>query len=114
MHRADCVGYRIIVIYLILRSPELAVVRVKTRVRAGGHDVPDADIRRRLIPSRMNLEPALKLAHRAYVFDNSSTRRTLLAIVKHQRLAYFASHLPWLRGMLMRVDAAADPARALK
>lgn len=33
--------------YLWLRSPEIAIARVQERVRAGGHDVPEATIRRR-------------------------------------------------------------------
>jgi predicted ABC-type ATPase len=31
----------------LLRKPPYAVARVAARVRAGGHDVPEADIRRR-------------------------------------------------------------------
>ncbi len=40
-------GYDIHLIYLWLRSPEIAIARVQERVRAGGHDVPEATIRRR-------------------------------------------------------------------
>jgi len=34
-------------LFLWLRSPELAIDRVKERVRMGGYDVPEAGIRRR-------------------------------------------------------------------
>lgn len=34
-------------IFLWLRSPDIAIARVQERVRAGGHDVPEATIRRR-------------------------------------------------------------------
>jgi predicted ABC-type ATPase len=40
-------GYRIHLIYLWLRSPELAVRRVAERVIHGGHSVPESTIRRR-------------------------------------------------------------------
>ncbi len=40
-------GYDVHLIYLWLRSPEIAIARVQERVRAGGHDVPEATIRRR-------------------------------------------------------------------
>ena len=40
-------GYAIHIYYLKLKSVELAVRRVKHRVEAGGHDVPEVDIRRR-------------------------------------------------------------------
>jgi predicted ABC-type ATPase len=40
-------GYDVHLIYLWLRSPEIAMARVQERVRAGGHHVPEATIRRR-------------------------------------------------------------------
>ena len=40
-------GYFVTVVYLWLRSPEIAVKRVSARVEAGGHDVPPDVIRRR-------------------------------------------------------------------
>lgn len=40
-------GYRIHLIFLEVPSAEFAVHRVAMRVRHGGHDIPDADIRRR-------------------------------------------------------------------
>ena len=41
------VGYSVKIVYLRLDSAELAIKRVRTRVAQGGHDVPDAVIRRR-------------------------------------------------------------------
>lgn len=41
------VGYRILGFFLWLPHADLAVMRVANRVRNGGHDVPEADIRRR-------------------------------------------------------------------
>jgi predicted ABC-type ATPase len=40
-------GYKFRLVFLWLPSPEAAVARVAERVRAGGHDVPEATIRRR-------------------------------------------------------------------
>jgi predicted ABC-type ATPase len=40
-------GYRISLAFIALRSPELALARVATRVALGGHDVPEAVVRRR-------------------------------------------------------------------
>jgi predicted ABC-type ATPase len=40
-------GYRVHALYLWLPSPELALERVRSRVRAGGHDVPEDTVRRR-------------------------------------------------------------------
>jgi len=40
-------GYRVKLIFLQLDSPETAIARVAQRVRQGGHDIPQATIRRR-------------------------------------------------------------------
>ena len=40
-------GYSVTVLYFWLDSPELAVERVRARVAAGGHNIPEETIRRR-------------------------------------------------------------------
>ena len=40
-------GYRVILYFLWLPSADIAVARVANRVRQGGHDIPEAVIRRR-------------------------------------------------------------------
>lgn len=49
-------GYDVHLIYLWQPSPDLAVQRVRTRVLLGGHDVPEDDIRRRILRSVANFE----------------------------------------------------------
>ena len=49
-------GYRVKLIYLQLDSPEEAIARVAQRVRQGGHDVPQAIIRRRFAAGRENFD----------------------------------------------------------
>lgn len=49
-------GYDVHLVYLWQPSPDLAVQRVRTRVMLGGHDVPEADIRRRVLRSVSNFE----------------------------------------------------------
>ena len=46
-------GFKVVIFFVWLRSQELAVERVneKARVRHGGHDVPEQDIRRRYLRS---------------------------------------------------------------
>lgn len=43
----DEAGYRVHLVFLWLSDAETAVARVRERVRAGGHDVPEETIRRR-------------------------------------------------------------------
>lgn len=47
-------GYQLHIFYLWLPSAALAVARVRGRVQAGGHDVPESVIRRRFGKSLMN------------------------------------------------------------
>ena len=44
---AQAAGYTVTLLYFWLNSPELAIERVKARVEAGGHNIPEETIRRR-------------------------------------------------------------------
>ena len=44
---AQNAGYTVTLLYFWLNSPELAIDRVRARVEAGGHDIPEETIRRR-------------------------------------------------------------------
>ena len=45
--RAQAAGYTVTLLYFWLNSPEMAVERVRARVEAGGHNIPEETIRRR-------------------------------------------------------------------
>lgn len=45
--QAQAAGYTVTLLYFWLRTPELAIERVKARVEAGGHNIPEETIRRR-------------------------------------------------------------------
>lgn len=47
LHRARAAGYALTLVMVFLDSAELCLHRVAQRVAAGGHDVPEADVRRR-------------------------------------------------------------------
>src|SRR5690606_18196292 len=64
-------GFRVHVLYVGLESPELHLRRVRARVRAGGHDIPEADIRRRFEHSRLNLVELMPRLASLRVYDNS-------------------------------------------
>ncbi len=46
-HRWATLGYRISIHFIELPSADMAVQRVEQRVAAGGHGVPETDVRRR-------------------------------------------------------------------
>jgi predicted ABC-type ATPase len=65
-------GYEFHVMYFWLRSPELAVQRVRRRVRMGGHDIPHNVIRRRYAAGVRNFFGLYRpLANSWGLYDNS-------------------------------------------
>jgi predicted ABC-type ATPase len=64
-------GVAIYVWYAGLSSPELHAQRVRSRVRQGGHNVPEDAIRRRYERSRLNLIALLPLLAALRMYDNS-------------------------------------------
>ena len=57
--------------YVGLESVDLHIARVRARVRRGGHDIPEVDIRRRYETSRLNLVHLLPKLEALRVYDNS-------------------------------------------
>lgn len=67
-------GYRVHLVYAWLPSADVAVERVRNRVRRGGHSVPDEVIRRRFERSLHNLfDLYLPLADAWHIYDSSQT-----------------------------------------
>lgn len=65
-------GIHIQVWYVGLSNPELHIERVQARVRRGGHDISEPDIRRRYEHSRLNLIALLPSLTALRVYDNSA------------------------------------------
>ncbi|MGB6206700.1 zeta toxin family protein [Mycobacterium sp.] len=66
-------GVEIHVFYVGLGSADAHIERVRQRVRAGGHDIPEADVRRRYRHSLINLVTLLPVLTELRVYDNSTT-----------------------------------------
>jgi predicted ABC-type ATPase len=64
-------GAQVRVWYVGLASVEQHIARVRARVRRGGHDIPEADIRRRFDNSRLNLIHLMPKLDALRVYDNS-------------------------------------------
>jgi hypothetical protein len=64
-------GGEVRVWYVGLNSPELHIARVRARVAKGGHDIPEADIRRRWKTGRLNAIRLLPKLTELRVYDNS-------------------------------------------
>lgn len=64
-----CTGGRLH--YMSVASPDEAIDRIRNRVLLGGHNVPEACVRRRFVRSRANLPAAIAGADIAMLYDNS-------------------------------------------
>jgi predicted ABC-type ATPase len=64
-------GASVHVWFVGLESAERHIARVRARVKAGGHDIPEADIRRRYEMSRENLVWLMPKLASLRVYDNS-------------------------------------------
>ena len=65
--------HAVLVWYCGLASPELHLARIRARVVAGGHDIPEAKVRERWAASVSNLIALLPHLSQARLFDNSAT-----------------------------------------
>jgi predicted ABC-type ATPase len=79
MAKLQADGYEFHLFYLWLPNADMAVARVADRVRAGGHNVPEATIRRRYAGGLRNLRTLyLPLANSWSLIDNTRRREPSL------------------------------------
>ena len=71
-------SYRVKLIFLQLDSVEEAIARVAQRVRQGGHDIPEATIRRRFAAGRQNFERLYAPQADAWALYNNSGPQPVL------------------------------------
>lgn len=66
-------GIEVRLVFVGLDTPEAHIQRVRQRVRGGGHDIPEAAIRRRYRHSRINLIRLMPVLTELRIYDNSAT-----------------------------------------
>ncbi|MBR0111186.1 MAG: zeta toxin family protein [Bacteroidales bacterium] len=77
---AQAGGYEVTILYFWLNSPELAIARVRNRVSAGGHNIPDEVIRRRYTVGLQYLfKYYIPACDRWIIADNSRSPFTVVA-----------------------------------
>lgn len=88
-------GIEVHAFYVGLGGSSVHIERVRQRVRGGGHDIPEAVIRRRYRRSLINLVTLLPVLTELRVYDNSATadpaagqapRPVLVLQMKHGRI----------------------------
>ena len=95
---AKQLGYRTYLYYIATDDYDINIARVKQRVEAGGHNVPENKIIDRYTRSLNNLSKAIKQSDRAYLFDNSGDASVWVCeITDGQTIEYKQDAIPsWL------------------
>lgn len=79
IREANKLGYKTYLYFICTDDFEKNIERVKNRVLKNGHNVDEEKIKKRYFKTLDNLSDAIKIVHRAYVFDNSGDKYELLA-----------------------------------
>ena len=73
-------GYQVMLLFFWLNSPDLAVQRVKNRVQEGGHNIPEAVIRRRYVSGLQHFFTLYRPVVDSWIFvDNSGESYQIVA-----------------------------------
>jgi predicted ABC-type ATPase len=89
--------FQICLIYVLLKSAEMNIERVKMRVADGGHNVPKQKIIERRERSLQQLPWFLEHADRAWIFDNSGRRPRLIATKANGMIVVDSAALPEIK-----------------
>jgi predicted ABC-type ATPase len=80
LRQAKAAGFKICLCYLWLPTVNISLHRVRQRVRKGGHDILEADLRRRFLPSLENFfKLYLPLADQTLLFNGAGNPPQLIA-----------------------------------
>lgn len=72
-------GWRVHLLYFAVKSPSLALQRIARRVSEGGHDIPEADARRRFERSLANFTRYAARCDLWRIFDNNAATPVAVA-----------------------------------
>ena len=92
LHQALSEKIEVRIWYVGLASPELHIARVRSRVLAGGHDIPEAKIRERYNNSLLNLVDLMPKLTELRVYDNSEEGDPRKGIAPQPRLLLHMDH----------------------
>lgn len=97
--RLDASMYRAHIVFLWLPNSDVAVARVAERVRMGGHNVPEATIRRRYTAGIRNFfELYQPLANSWQLIDNSVVGKPrMIALGTHEEVSEVRDNAIWAK-----------------
>jgi predicted ABC-type ATPase len=101
-------GYRVILYFIWLPNPELAIKRVAKRVREGGHNIPETVVRRRYARGLANLADLyIPIVNTTCVFDGASFPPIPIAVIDGEK-ELVLDYNSWERIQLHRKEASND------
>lgn len=97
MLHARARGFEIVLVYIGTENVEINLDRIRNRVLAGGHNVPEEDVRRRYKRSFENLPIAIQRANHTILFDNSTEEGyRLVAVLSSPENQWFKPTPDWV------------------
>ena len=94
IHRLRAEGFQVRMFYLWVQSLELTLLRIRDRVKRGGHNVPELDLRRRFPRTLRNLFTLYRpLLHTLYFIDNSADIPRLIFEEKAGKTSVFVASI---------------------
>jgi len=101
-------GYRVVLHFIWLPSPELAIQRVAKRVREGGYNIPEAFVRRRYARGLANLfDLYIPIVTTVCVYDGASFPPVPIAEIEGEKKRVLDYH-GWERVQLNCKEAPND------
>ncbi len=98
--RAKELGYSILGVFVGTESVEINMGRVKNRVTKGGHDISEADQRRRFPRTLANMRRLLPECDLVILLDNSSDQGHRLVAFGQQQSMHWIEPVPeWAEGL---------------
>lgn len=112
MRRAKQAGFFVRLFFVGTDDPSINAKRVASRVMEGGHDVPITKIIARHTRSLANCSVAVRIADRAYIYDNSvehAQARLLFRMSDGKLIKDYGNTSPWALEILREIDPQFAP-----
>lgn len=87
-------GYDVTLIFVGIKDPSFSAARVMQRVKNGGHNVPEEDIKRRFSRSVLNLYSVLKQVPDIKILDNSGRDYEEILTKERGSITFVSDRLP--------------------
>lgn len=110
IQRAKAAGFFVRLFFVGTDDPSINAKRVALRVMEGGHEVPIGKIIARYSRSLANCPPAVRLADRAYIYDNSidnAAARLLFRTIDGVLFKRYGDINPWADEILLELASSA-------